>query len=122
MSIVSLWNADSYDVHSKLQQTSAEQFLKLLNKQFSLKKNASLLDVGSGTGRTSQLVFNYFPEIHLTGIDSSKEMVDFANRHFGSSKTSFFHDRAEELKEINEESFDAAVSFFLPPLVYTARD
>ncbi len=112
MSTVSLWNADTYDVHSKLQQTSAERFLKLLKNRFDLKKNGSLLDIGSGTGRTSQLIFNDFPEIYLTGVDASKEMVDFANRHFRNSRMSFFQDRAEELKTIAEESFDAAVSFF----------
>src|SRR5579872_4999185 len=112
MSSISLWNADSYDVHSKLQQWSADQFLKLLKNRFDLKKNASLLDIGSGTGRTSQLIFNYFPEVRLTGIDASQEMVDFANRHFGGANRFFLHDRAEELKYVEDDSFHAAVSFF----------
>ncbi len=109
---MSLWDADCYDENSKLQQTIAENFLSLLQKRFKLKKNGRLLDVGCGAGRTTKLIFQYFPEIQILGVDASKEMIDFASRKYANRNLSFSVDRAEELETVETESVDAVVSFF----------
>lgn len=106
-----LWEAESYDENSRLQQTIAKNFLNLLHKQFSLKPNSLLLDIGSGNGRITNSILNTYADIQILGIDSSVDMVQYANENFGSARVKFRVDRAEELKTIQSTSVDAIASF-----------
>lgn len=106
-----LWKAECYDENSRLQQTIAQNFLNLLQKEFSLQPNAFLLDIGSGNGRITASILNSYANIQILGVDASADMVNFANNHFGNSHVTFCVDRAEELKTIQSNSIDAITSF-----------
>src|ERR1700733_771556 len=78
-----LWEPICYDENAKLQQTIAENFLKILHQKFELPATkARILDIGAGTGRLSDTILEHFPGTSLIGIDASKEMVEFANHNF----------------------------------------
>lgn len=107
---VALWEAEFYDENSKLQQKIAENFLDFLQeKEFPF--HGRLLDIGCGTGRLTSSIQSRFPKVSITGVDASKEMVQFANQNFASANVTFYHDRAEELKAIDNNSIDAILSF-----------
>lgn len=106
-----LWKGECYDENSKLQQTLANRFLNLLRKEFSIKPNALLLDVGCGNGRITSSLLTQYKGIQVLGIDSSFDMIDFAKKHFANTDLNFFVDRAEELQTIQKESVDAITSF-----------
>lgn len=106
-----LWKAECYDENSRLQQTIAQNFLSLLQNQFSLQPNAFLLDIGCGNGRITSSILNNYAEIRILGVDASADMINFANNHFGNSQVKFCVDKAEELNTIQSESIDAITSF-----------
>ena len=106
------WDPDCYNEHSKLQQVIAKNFLKILKQKFGdIPAPFQLLDIGSGSGGTTRLILDAFPEIQILGVDSSEEMVQFANRHYANGHLSFQVDRAEELKSLGSNQFDAIASF-----------
>jgi len=107
---MTLWEADYYDENSKLQREIAQKFLDFLQKK-EFPFQGHLLDIGCGTGRITSDIQSKFPGIRITGIDASKEMIEFANRTFAKAKVAFYQDRAEELKVIPPNSMDAVVSF-----------
>lgn len=107
-----LWNGNDYDENSQLQKTIANNFLAIVYQKFSaLKPNSILLDIGCGNGKITRSLLNNFPGITIVGIDSSADMIGFANEHYSNEKVSFYIDKAEELKTITEESIDAITSF-----------
>ncbi len=109
---IELWEADSYDENSRLQETIAQNFLNLLEDQFKFTQETPLLlDIGCGNGRITNTVFNTFPGVQILGIDSSTDMIRFANNHFENPKMTFCVDRAEELSTIQSGSIDAITSF-----------
>jgi trans-aconitate methyltransferase len=107
-----LWDGDDYDEHSKLQQVIALQFLNDLKEYFPiLPRDAVVLDIGCGNGRVSHLLFDCYKDIQLMGIDSSPDMIDFAQSHFANPRMQFTVDQAEDLKSIAPCSIDAITSF-----------
>lgn len=108
-----LWNGEQYHSNSKLQESLARDFLSVLQKQIPPGSllHAKFLDIGSGDGFVTSLLSEYFPKITTIGVDSSPDMVHFANGKFGSRGLSFNVDRAEELKTIGDEQIDAITSF-----------
>lgn len=107
-----LWEGKKYHQHSKLQTSLALDFLTILQKRFpSFPPNALFLDIGCGNGLVTSLLPNFFPDIDILGIDSSPDMVTFANKEFGREFLNFKVDRAEELKTIKDGQIDAIVSF-----------
>ena len=107
-----LWQAESYDENSRLQQTIAQNFLTLLQGQFEFtKSNPLLLDIGCGNGRITSSILDSYKGIRILGVDASADMISFADKHFGSDRMAFCVDRAEELKTIPSESIDAITSF-----------
>lgn len=106
-----LWDADQYNTHSRLQEAIATHFLNQLKQRFSFKlEHPHLLDIGCGSGRVTQLILNSFPNLHITGVDASVEMIKFANQNHKKPQLSFHADRAETLETISTNSMDAIIS------------
>lgn len=74
-------------------------------REFIVHKNNKILDVGSGTGNHSKILFDFGYNIY--GFDKSKEMVQIANQKI---KNHFFIDDILHLK--HKEKYDLIFSFF----------
>jgi ubiquinone/menaquinone biosynthesis C-methylase UbiE len=72
----------------------------------------SILDIGSGPGITAVLLAKKYPAAMIIGIDSSKDMLDYANekrRNLGIYNLNFELGDAQDLK-FEDESFDLVLS------------
>lgn len=107
-----LWDGERYHSNSKLQEKIALDFLAILQKRFpKFPPKTKFLDIGSGNGLITSLLPDFFPQIEIIGIDSSADMVRFANEQFKTSLLHFQQDNAETLNTIDDQSIDVAVSF-----------
>jgi trans-aconitate 2-methyltransferase len=73
------WDAVAYDRRSALQRAMAEEVLALLD----LKGNERILDIGCGNGKTTAEIASHVPRGEVIGVDSSRNMIDFASLHYG---------------------------------------
>jgi len=72
-----------------------------------------LLDVGSGTGALAFSLAGRKPQVHVLGIDPSKEYVEYANsRNPFPDRVHFEPGDAQELR-LADASFDAALSLLV---------
>lgn len=70
----------------------------------------SLLDIGCGSGLELDAVFERFPQLQVTGIDLSQEMLALLQQKHGARKLTLI--RADYFAyPLGEGLFDAAVSF-----------
>ncbi|MCI8624086.1 MAG: class I SAM-dependent methyltransferase [Provencibacterium sp.] len=70
----------------------------------------TLLDVGCGSGLELDAIFDRFPQLQVTGIDLSTEMLmKLGEKHGARALTRICADYFSE--ELGENRFDAAVSF-----------
>ena len=90
--------AEGYDELHKVEQLKK---LAIIKKELTIEKNMKLLDVGCGTGVSSD--FN----CHVTGIDPSKKLIEIAKRNF--PEKTFIEASAEHIPFENE-SFDIVIS------------
>jgi trans-aconitate 2-methyltransferase len=98
------WDARNYDRTSEPQQTWASEVLARLE---GVAEDATVLDVGCGTGRVTDALPAVVPRGRVLAIDSSADMVALARRRLG--------DRAEvwqqDVLDLDlEEPVDAIVS------------
>lgn len=98
------WDAGAYDRTSAPQQSWASDVLERLA---GIAPDATVLDVGCGTGRVTEALVAMVPRGRVLAIDQSEEMVALARRRLG--------DRAEVWREdvldlALEEPVDAIVS------------
>jgi len=75
------WDARTYDVSSAPQQEWAEDVLFRLD---GIPPDATILDVGCGTGRVTELLLALVPAGRVLAIDASVEMVGFARARLGA--------------------------------------
>jgi trans-aconitate 2-methyltransferase len=73
------WNASEYALISGLQKAMAEEVLVLLD----VEGFERILDVGCGDGKITAEVATRVPRGAVVGVDSSKDMINFASTHFG---------------------------------------
>ncbi|MBD6616370.1 methyltransferase domain-containing protein [Komarekiella sp. 'clone 1'] len=102
------WNAKDYHKNSTNQQSWAQDLIANLK----LNKNEIILDIGCGDGKITAFIANLVPNGLVIGIDSSKDMINFAQQNFPPSdfpNLTFQHKDARELDFKNE--FDIIVSF-----------
>jgi trans-aconitate 2-methyltransferase len=93
------WDAGTYDRSSEPQQAWAADVLKRLEP---LARDATVLDVGCGTGRVTEALVALVPEGRVLALDASEDMVALAQRRLG--------DRAEVwCQDVLELDLDAAV-------------
>ncbi len=74
------WDADTYDRTSEPQQEWAAAVLARLPP---LEPDASVLDVGCGTGRVTEALCALVPQGRVLALDASEEMVELARRRLG---------------------------------------
>lgn len=94
------WNADDYHRHSAAQQSWARELIAKLD----LGGDEHVLDVGCGDGKVTAELAAHLPGGVLVGVDSSREMIDFARRAFPPER----HPRLRfELMDARELRFEA---------------
>jgi trans-aconitate 2-methyltransferase len=74
------WDARTYDRSSEPQQAWASEVLARLE---GIAPDATVLDVGCGTGRVTEALPGLVPAGRILAIDASAEMVELARRRLG---------------------------------------
>ncbi len=74
------WDPKDYAQNSGAQQGWAEDLMERLR----LAGNERILDIGCGDGKVSASLAERVPEGTVVGIDSSAEMIRYANVTYGS--------------------------------------
>ncbi len=69
------WDARTYDRSSEPQQAWASDVLARLE---GIARDATVLDVGCGTGRVTEALAALVPDGRVLGIDASSDMVEIA--------------------------------------------
>ena len=75
------WDAGTYDRTSEPQQAWGSEVLARLK---GIAPDATVLDVGCGTGRITEALFDLVPAGRVLAIDQSAEMVALARERLGS--------------------------------------
>ncbi len=75
------WDARTYDRTSEPQQAWAAEVLARLD---GVAQDATVLDVGCGTGRVTEALLALVPQGRVLAIDASAEMVALARRRLGA--------------------------------------
>jgi trans-aconitate 2-methyltransferase len=98
------WDARTYDRSSEPQQAWAADVLARLQ---GIGPDATILDVGCGTGRVTEALLALVPQGRVLAMDASADMVELARRRLGGRAQVWCQDALElEL----DEPVDAIVS------------
>jgi trans-aconitate 2-methyltransferase len=98
------WDARTYDVSSEPQQAWASDVLARVE---GIAADATVLDVGCGTGRVTEALLDLVPRGRVLAIDASADMVALARQRLGDRATVWCQD---VLDLALEEPVDAIVS------------
>src|SRR5919197_715959 len=98
------WDARTYDRSSEPQQAWASDVLARLE---GVAPDATVLDVGCGTGRVTEALLALVPLGRVLAIDASAEMVELARRRLGDRAQVW---RQDVLDLALDEPVDAIVS------------
>ena len=84
-------------------------------KYFKQNKKApqKILEIAAGTGRGSRMLKEVYPEAEFTLNDLSSEYLEFAKNNFEKGKLRTQNSAAEDMSEIESESFDLSFQIFL---------
>ena len=104
------WNGQDYENNSAPQYESACAIIERDVKPL-LKGSESILDVGCGTGRTTQKLASMIPAGSIKGIDLSKNMIDYANQKKDSYCTNLSFEVADVTELQEENKYDVVTSF-----------
>ena len=74
------WDASTYDRSSEPQQEWASDVLRRLE---GIAPDATVLDIGCGTGRVTEALLALVPQGRVRALDASAEMVALARRRLG---------------------------------------
>jgi trans-aconitate 2-methyltransferase len=77
------WNAVNYSRRSSLQEAMGQEVLALLD----LTGSERILDVGCGDGKITAAIAARVPRGSVLGVDPSRDMISFAQHHYGRSTT-----------------------------------
>jgi trans-aconitate 2-methyltransferase len=98
------WDAGTYDRTSEPQQTWASAVLTRLE---GIAKDATVLDVGCGTGRVTETLLKLVPAGRILAIDQSADMVELARERLGEGAEVW----CQDVLDLDlEQSVDAIVS------------
>ncbi len=98
------WDAGTYDRSSEPQQAWAVDVLERLER---LAPDATVLDVGCGTGRVTEALLALVPHGRVLAFDASQDMVALARRRLGDRARVW---RQDVLDLQLDEPVDAIVS------------
>ncbi len=98
------WDARTYDRSSQPQQAWATEVLARLQ---GIAPDATVLDVGCGTGRVTEALIELVPHGRVLAMDASADMVELARQRLGDRAEVWCQDALE--LDLNE-SVDAIVS------------
>ena len=99
------WDAKDYHQHSTAQLAWATELLDKL----ALQPGEDVLDIGCGDGKITAMIAETVGEGRVVGIDSSADMIGFANQQFGDvANLSFQQVDARDLPF--DAEFDAVFS------------
>ena len=104
-----LWQAEDYHYHSSAQNEAAKELLQRIH----FKSNERFLDVGCGDGKITARISTQLPYGTVLGIDSSSEMISFAQHKFPKkdyTNLEFLQQDAQKLHYKDE--FDIVFSSF----------
>jgi trans-aconitate 2-methyltransferase len=91
------WDADTYDRSSEPQQAWASEVLARLE---GIAPDATVLDVGCGTGRVTEALLAMVPRGRVLAVDASADMVALARNRLGDRAEVWCQDALElELDE-----------------------
>lgn len=76
------WDAKEYSSHSAFQERCADELIAKLD----LSGSEHVLDIGCGDGRVTAGIARRLPRGQVLGIDSSPEMIRYAQEHFPRDK------------------------------------
>jgi trans-aconitate 2-methyltransferase len=99
------WDAETYDRASSPQQEWAAAVLERVAGR--LPKEATLLDVGCGTGRVTEELLELVPDGRVLAIDAAQEMVNLASERLGDRARVW---RQDVLDLVLDEPVDAVIS------------
>ncbi len=98
------WDASTYDRSSQPQQAWATDVLARLAD---ISEDATVLDVGCGTGRVTEMLLALVPRGRVLAIDASEDMVALARERLGDRAQVW---REDALELTLDEPVDAIVS------------
>jgi trans-aconitate 2-methyltransferase len=102
------WDPSDYEQNSSAQERAAEAVIARLN----LRGDEHILDIGCGDGKITAKMAALVPQGRVTGVDSSQEMIDFAQKRFPPAEypnLRFERANVQSLSYIG--GFDLVVSF-----------
>ncbi len=106
------WDARVYDRTSAPQQSWAQD---VLDRLAGIAPDATLLDVGCGTGRVTERLLELVPRGRVLAIDASPEMVELARERLGDRAEVWCESALElELDEQLDAVFSTATLHWVP--------
>ena len=94
---------------------SFQEVIKTIISETNSDKEVIILEIGTGTGITTEIILNSRNNIKLTSIDNDKEMIEFASQTLSSfSNVNYIvSDALEYTKFISNSHFDFIISGFI---------
>ena len=100
------WDPAYYDTYCILQYKTAMEMLT----NFTFNQHDIVLDIGSGSGKITHQIAKLIPHGHATGLDISRNMVDFSRKKYQANNLNFEHCDILDMHYNNQ--FDVIVSFW----------
>lgn len=97
-------SAVTYDDHAAVQKKCAEKLIGLIDLDYF----SDILEIGCGTGVYTALLKEKYPDIEMTAVDISPEMVDLARQKVSGDNLTFLVSDAEDLN--TDKKFDLITS------------
>lgn len=102
---ITQWDGNTYNQHSQPQLLWFKEF----SNSLPILGHEDILDIGCGDGKLTNEIANRLNSGTITGIDISKNMIDFARNNYSGEKISFLVNDARNFK-LNQK-FNLIVSF-----------
>jgi trans-aconitate methyltransferase/flavin reductase (DIM6/NTAB) family NADH-FMN oxidoreductase RutF len=99
------WNARDYASNSSVQKTFGVELIEKMH----LKGNESVLDIGCGDGKLSEMIAERIPDGHVIGIDNSPDMISYAKETYGKIRNLKFM-QVDAQKMLFDDTFDIVFS------------